>query len=100
MGMIKNYLLKLLEQCSEEQFGQEAIEWAIATGCVRLSYDLHRDVHAVMSKYDEIIEGYRLSRGQGTNESRKIVAPMKRGASRARVKAAGSGTSMKRKSAA
>ena len=29
MGMMKQYLLKLLQQCSEEKFGQDAIEWAV-----------------------------------------------------------------------
>jgi hypothetical protein len=32
MGMMKNYVLTLLQQCSEKQFGQDAIEWAIVTG--------------------------------------------------------------------
>jgi hypothetical protein len=59
MGMMKNYLLNLLQQCSEHQFGQDAIEWAIVSGFVRLTYDLDQDIHATMSRYDEIIEGYR-----------------------------------------
>src|SRR5690242_13125395 len=34
MGMMKNYILNLLQQCSEEQFGQDAIEWALGVGLV------------------------------------------------------------------
>lgn len=82
--MMKNYLLKLLEQCSEEQFGQDAIEWAICSGQVRLTYDLERDVRESMSRYDEIIEGYRRSL------SREPRAPMQRATPRRRVKAASS----------
>ena len=54
--MMKQYLLKLLHQCSEEQFGQDAIEWALVSGRVRLTYDLESDTRAIMSRYDEIIE--------------------------------------------
>ncbi len=100
MGMIKNYLLKLLQQCSEESFGQDAIEWAIVTGRVRLSYELDRDVREIMPRYDEIIEAYRRSLAQGIKESHPPLASMKRAAPRRRVKDSASDTSMKRKSAA
>ena len=100
--MIKNYLLKLLAQCSEEQFGQDAIEWAIVSGLVDLSYDLDTDVHAIMPKYDEIIEAYRHSLAQKTEEHRNLRAPMKRASPRARAETSESDTpiTIKRKSAA
>jgi hypothetical protein len=100
MGMIKNYLLRLLEQCSEERFGQDAIEWAIFSGLVRLSYELDADVHAIMPRYDEIIEAYRRSLAQSNEGHRKSLAPMKRAVPRRRIKAVDSGTSIRRKSAA
>ncbi len=78
MGMMKNYLLNLLQQCSEEKFGQDAIEWAIVSGLVRLTYDLDRDVHEAMSRYDEIIEGYRQSLAQAGHELTNQRAPMER----------------------
>jgi len=66
MGMTKNYILKVLENCSEHDFGQQAIEWAIGTGRVQLTGDLQTDLRAIMGepgqppeKYDEIIEAYR-----------------------------------------
>jgi len=67
MGQMKNYLLKVLENCSEEQFGQDAVEWAINTGMVRLNYTLEADLRTIMGepgkpetgKYDDIIEGWR-----------------------------------------
>ena len=100
MGMMKNYLLTLLQQCSEEQFGQDAIEWAIGAGLVRLSYELDADLRSIMSRYDEIIEAYRRSMAQAKEELRKTPAPMKRAVPRRRTKAAGSGTSIKRKDVA
>lgn len=100
MGMMKNYLLKLLQQCSEEKFGQDAIEWAIVTGLVHLTYDLERDVRESMSRYDEIIEAYRRSLAQPKDGLSKEHAPMQRAVPRRRVKAGGSNASIKQKNAA
>lgn len=80
MGMMKNYLLTLLQQCSEEQFGQDAIEWAIGSGRVHLSYQLDADVRSVMLRYDEIIEAYRRSGSQARKDLQRTPAPMKRAA--------------------
>lgn len=100
MGMMKNYLLKLLEQCSEEQFGQDAIEWAITSGLVPLSYDLDRDVHNVMSRYDELIEAYRRSPAKATATPRTLPAPMKRAQPRSPARSSGSKTATGRRKAA
>ena len=97
MGMMKNYLLKLLEQCSVEQFGQDAIEWAIITGMVHPSYTLNEDVRAVMLRYDEIIEAYRLSLAQSPG---KHIAPMERAGHRTRPKTESSNTPARRENAA
>ena len=93
MGMMKNYLLNLLQQCSEEQFGQDAIEWSLVSGLVRLTYDLDSDIRECMSRYDEIIEAYRRSLAQPT------LAPMERAVPRRREKA-GSNAPIKKKHAA
>ncbi len=82
MGMMKNYLLNLLQQCSEEQFGQDAIEWAVVSGLVHLTYDFDRDVHECMSRYDEIIEKYRPWLAMANQR-----APMERAVPQRRVKA-------------
>ena len=100
MGMMKNYLLTLLHQCSVEQFGQDAIEWAIVSGLVRLSYELDADVRSIMLRYDEIIEAYRRSIALANAELLKTPAPMKRAVPQRQIKADDSVTSMKRKSAA
>lgn len=100
MGMMKNYLLSLLRQCSEENFGQDAIEWAIVAGQVRLTYDLERDVRECMSRYDEIIEGYRRSLAQATGTPPKQRAPMERAVPQRRVKAGRSSPSIKKRRAA
>jgi len=57
--MLADYLLRLLTLCSEERFGQDAIEWAIVSGWVNLSYDQNADLHAIMDRYDDIIEAYQ-----------------------------------------
>lgn len=85
--MMKNYLLNLLQQCSEEKFAQDAIEWAIVSGMVRLTYDLDRDIRETMSKYDEIIEGYRASLTNATPGAPIQPAPMQRAAPPRRVNA-------------
>jgi hypothetical protein len=100
MGMMKKYLLKLLHQCSEEQFGQDAIEWAIVSGLVPLTYDLDRDVRETMLRYDEIIEAYRRSLAQATDAPPMPHAPMERAVPRRRAKSVGSHPSVKKKRAA
>ena len=97
---MKNYLLKLLEHCSEEHFGQLAIEWAIVTGVVRLTYDFDRDVRESMSRYDEIIEAYRSSLANAKAGVSKLHAPMQRADPQRRAKAGASASSAKAKRAA
>src|SRR5271156_2800299 len=63
---MKDYLLKLLERCSDENFGQEAVEHAILNGQVQLTYDLERDLRLIMGEpgrpetglYDQIFATY------------------------------------------
>ncbi len=100
MGMMKNYLLTLLQECSEEQFGQDAIEWALHAGLVRLCYESDADVRSIMLRYDEIIEAYRRSNAQASDRLRATPAPMKRAGTRRQSKADGPATSIKRKNAA
>ena len=70
MGMMKNYLYSLV-CCVEEQFGQDAIEWAIFSGWFTPSYHYETDVAAIfavvetipgekpVTQYDRILEAYR-----------------------------------------
>lgn len=72
MGMIKNYLANLLCLCSEHEFGQDVVDWAIYTGRVRLSYDLDADLRLIMGEpgqpetgqYDNLVEAYQAERRQ------------------------------------
>ena len=99
--MMKNYLLNLLQQCSEEKFGQDAIEWSVVSGLVHLTYDLERDVRETMSRYDEIIQAYRRSLAQAMYGPSKQRAPMERAVpSRRRVRTDASTPSVKKKRAA
>ena len=97
MGMMKNYILNLLQQCSEHKFGQDAIEWAIVSGLVRLTYDLDRDIHETMSRYDEIIEAYRRFQAHKPASQR---APMERAVPGRREKADEANPSAKKSQAA
>jgi len=97
---MKNYLLNLLQQCSVQKFGQDAIEWAIVSGLVCLSYDLDRDIHETMSRYDEIIERYRQSLAQAAHTPAIQPAPMQRAVPARRAKANKANPSIKKKHAA
>jgi hypothetical protein len=66
MSAIKNYYLTLLEHCSEERFGQEAVEWAILTGRIKPTCNLPDDLTAIFTAddggntpYDLAVEGYQ-----------------------------------------
>jgi hypothetical protein len=67
MGMMKNYMLELLHRCSDQQLGQDAVEWAIVSGHIRLSYDLEADLRLIMGepgkpetgKYPDLVEHYQ-----------------------------------------
>lgn len=69
MGMTKNYLLGVLHACTDKQFGQDAIEWAILNGRIQLTGHLKTDVRLIMgtvpdgqpgeTHYDRIITAYR-----------------------------------------
>lgn len=50
MGMMKHYLQTLICLCSDEQFGQDAVEWAILAGRVKLSYELDADLRLIMGE--------------------------------------------------
>ena len=67
MAAMKKYLLTLLENCSDENFGQEAVEWAILSGRITRTYDLQTDLRAIMGepgqpetgRYSEFVEAYQ-----------------------------------------
>jgi hypothetical protein len=67
MGCIKNYLATLICLCSDEQFGQDAVEHAILNGAITLTYDRETDLVAIMGqpgrpetgRYDEFCETWR-----------------------------------------
>ena len=47
---MKNYLLTLLQQCSAEKTGQDAVEHAIVTGALQLTYNLETDLHQIFDQ--------------------------------------------------
>lgn len=63
----KRYLETLLHRCADEAFGQDAVEWAILSGALSLTYDLDTDLRAIFgareggegSRYDEFCESWR-----------------------------------------
>lgn len=58
MGAIKNYLLSIQERVSEHSFGQDAVQHAIFTGALKLTYNLESDVKAACESYDNICIAY------------------------------------------
>ena len=60
MGAMKNYLIDLITSCVPDvQFAQDAIEHAIFTGRVMLTYDKDKDIAQIMSQYDDLVEVYQ-----------------------------------------
>ncbi len=47
---MKRYLENLVTLCSDEVFGQDAVEWAVLAGHVKLTYDLDADLRAIMGE--------------------------------------------------
>lgn len=63
---MKDYLLKFLTAFAPENgCAQDALEWAILTNQLRLTYHLKTDCRQAAQQYDVIIDGYqRLLREQ------------------------------------
>ena len=59
MGATKHYLNNVICACSDEKFGQDAVEYAIVMGHIHLTMDFERDVATIMSQYDEIADHYQ-----------------------------------------
>ena len=88
MGMykrfIENYLEQLLPLCSEEQFGQDAIEWAIFSGHVAITHDLQTDLRHIMGlpghpetgEYDNICDVYHsyCAQHEAIDQQRFLIA--------------------------
>ncbi|HTB82244.1 MAG TPA: hypothetical protein VK742_01195 [Candidatus Sulfotelmatobacter sp.] len=47
---MKNYMLNLLQQCSEENFGQEVVEHAVVSNLLKLTYNLETDLHTIFDQ--------------------------------------------------
>ena len=56
---IKRYFETVLHHCSDQRTGQDAVEWAIVSGLVTLTYDLDTDLRTIMEQYSEIITAYQ-----------------------------------------
>ena len=82
MAMLGDYLLKLLERCSDQQFGQDAVQFGITTGRIQLSYHLETDLQRIFAPvpgqletenskpetvYDQLCEAWR-QECRATNE--------------------------------
>jgi len=83
MGCMKNYLLTVITQCSDQQFGQDAVEWAVNTGRITLSYNLQTDLETIMGKpgelpetYDRICADFRTMRRTGPQLPEELLRPL------------------------
>jgi hypothetical protein len=80
----KRHLENLLHLCSDQPFVQDAIEWAIISGWISLSYQLDKDLRLIMGEpgkpetgqYDAIIEAYRRVRQQAHEALIESYAPL------------------------
>lgn len=59
MSAISNYLLKVQERIADDALTQDAVEYAIFTNYVKLTYSLAVDVNAVLERLDEIVIRYK-----------------------------------------
>ena len=59
MGLVKHYLNDLICACSDEQFGQDAVEYAVQMGRVKVTGDQAADTAAIMSNYDAVVSAYQ-----------------------------------------
>ena len=54
------YLEKLVEQCSDQRFGQDAVQWAVMMDLVTISWtDIEADARLLMAQYDAICDAYQ-----------------------------------------
>ncbi len=58
MGAMKNYLLALL-MAGDNQEEQDAIEWAIHSGWLTLTYNLEQDHESIRNQIGPLVEAYR-----------------------------------------
>jgi hypothetical protein len=59
MGQAKNYLLNIICACSDQAFGQDAVEYATEMGWVTLTGNFEADVKMIMDQYDDLLDQYR-----------------------------------------
>lgn len=70
------YLNELICDCAPYNgFAQEAIEFAILTGLVLLSFDMETDKYQVMRLYDEIIDKYREVQSRHAFQDQSVASP-------------------------
>jgi hypothetical protein len=69
---MKDYLLQLLHLCSDQDFGQRAVEYGIIQGHVTLTYHLQTDLRLIMGEagrpgsglYDQLCASYRTAQSE------------------------------------
>jgi hypothetical protein len=70
MSTLDRYVNHLVCQCSEESFGQMAVDWFITSGQIDLTYIMQDDLLKIMGQpgkpetglYDTIIDAYQVFR--------------------------------------
>lgn len=72
-----NCLTAVVCQCADEKLPSDAIEWAILTGRIELTYtDLKADIKTVMDNYDTIISDYQRSIAEMEAQLVEIHSPL------------------------
>jgi hypothetical protein len=59
MGAMKNYLCKVISETTDDIETADAVEYAIYSGWVKLTYDLQRDKVIIQKELLNIVEKFR-----------------------------------------
>lgn len=82
--MPARYIEELLPLCSDQLFGQEAVEWAIVSDFVKLTYDRETDLRLIMGEpgkpetgqYDAICEHWRARCREMQEQVAEAMSPL------------------------
>lgn len=73
MGAIKNYLNKVISDTADDIETQDAVEYAIYSGWVKLTYDLQRDKAVIQRELVNIVEKFNRIAQENTESNAPLL---------------------------
>ena len=73
MGAIKNYLNKVISETADDIETQDAVEYAIYSGWVKLTYDLQRDKAVIQRELVNIVDKFRRIAQENTESNAPLL---------------------------